>query len=355
MTTWKAVLRPDLLDLRGYEHAAPERGVARLHANELPQDAHGDDNGLNRYPQPDAVELRERMAAYYGCSAASCLPTRGSDDAIDLLVRAFCRARRDSILISPPTFGIYANAARLQDAAVVEVPADPARSYRPEPARILEAADETVRLVFLCSPNNPTGVALDGTEIRDLAEGLYGRALLVVDEAYIEFTDRPSLATALEEVENLVVLRTLSKAFGVAGIRCGALLTRADLVVHLRRMMPPYPFAAQTLSEAVLRLRPEGIAQMRLAVGMLLEERARLAACLADTPAIDRVWPSEGNFLLVETNDEAPRLARALRNDGILVREISRVPNGLRITVGRPDQNDHVIGIAASLGRALSA
>ncbi|HKZ72869.1 MAG TPA: aminotransferase class I/II-fold pyridoxal phosphate-dependent enzyme, partial [Steroidobacteraceae bacterium] len=209
--------RPEILALQAYEYAEWDASLERLHANELPWRALGDASaaGLNRYPEPQPHELVARLAELYGVAPDALLIGRGSDEAIDLLVRAFCRAGTDAVVICPPTFGMYAVAARIQGAAVRSVPLR-AAGFELDAAAVLDACGPDVKLVFLCSPNNPTGNRLAGRELRQVIEGTAERALVVVDEAYVEFADAGSLAGQLDRYPNLVILRTLSKAYGLA-------------------------------------------------------------------------------------------------------------------------------------------
>jgi histidinol-phosphate aminotransferase len=339
--------RPEILALEPYAHAAWDPALERLHANENPWRFSGDNSraGLNRYPEPHPLELEARLAALYGVAPAQLIAGRGSDEAIDLLVRAFCAAGRDAVLICPPTFGMYAVAARVQGAAVVEVPLRRDLGYALDEAAIARALAESVKLVFFCTPNNPTGNALEAAVIERTAALAAGRALVVVDEAYTEFGTAPSFIARLAALPNLIVLRTLSKAYALAGARCGVALGEPSIVGLLRRIIPPYSIPAPT-SEAVLAaLEAPRLAQARARVGTLTRERARLAAALASLPRVSRVWPSEANFLLTECRDAA-RMLGAARRGGFLLRDFSAAaltPGCLRISVGTPEQNDRLL------------
>ncbi|HEX7374360.1 MAG TPA: aminotransferase class I/II-fold pyridoxal phosphate-dependent enzyme, partial [Steroidobacteraceae bacterium] len=253
MSSVLSLARPDILQLQPYQHATWDPSLERMHANEMPWRAQGDNSvaGLNRYPEPQPKALVERMALLYGVPAASVLVGRGSDEAIDLLVRAFCRAGEDSVVITPPTFGFYKVAAKIQGAQVVEVPL-----LRPGfqlDTEAVIAAGRRAKIVFLCSPNNPTGNLLDEGAMLRVCRELAGTALVCIDEAYIEFAGRPSLAARLGEFPNLVLLRTLSKAYALAGARLGTLLASEEIVGLLKRIIPPYAIPASTV-EDVLRL-----------------------------------------------------------------------------------------------------
>ncbi|MEJ0006856.1 MAG: histidinol-phosphate transaminase [Steroidobacteraceae bacterium] len=342
-----SIARPDILTVDPYEHAVWDPALERLHANELPWRSSGDasDAGLNRYPEPQPRELVTQLAALYEQPAHNVLVTRGSDEAIDLLTRAFCRAGTDQVLVCPPTFGMYAVAARIQGAGVLRVPLLQAQDFALDLSAMLAAWTATVKLVYVCSPNNPTGNLIPESTILQLARQLAGRALLVVDEAYIEFAGVAGCARQLPTHPWLVVLRTLSKAHGLAGARCGVVLAHADIIALLRRIVEPYNLA-QLSVEAVLRaLQPACLAITQERVALIQRERTQLAAALRDNDAVIRVWPSAANFLLVEFKDPQQAFERACAA-GLLVRDVRRQPGlsrALRLTVGTPDQNQRLI------------
>ena len=342
-----SIARPDILNLDPYEHALWDPTLERMHANELPWRSSGDASaaGLNRYPEPQPRELVEQLAGLYEQPAANVLVTRGSDEAIDLLTRAFCRAGIDQVLVCPPTFGMYAVAAKVQGAGVLRVPLRHLQDFAYDSSAVLAACTPTVKLVYVCSPNNPTGNLVPEQVILQLATQLAGRALLVVDEAYIEFAGVPSCTRHLATHPWLVVLRTLSKAYGLAGARCGVVLAHAEVVALLRRIIEPYNLAQLSI-EAVLRaLQPVARAITHECVALIQSERALLSASLSNSDAVVRVWPSAANFLLVEFKDPQRALERA-RAAGLLVRDVRRQPalqRALRLTVGTPDQNQRLI------------
>lgn len=349
--------RPDILALQPYQHAAWEPSLERMHANEAPWRASGDCSraGLNRYPEPQPAELVEHLAKLYGVAPDNVLVGRGSDEGIDLLVRAFCRAGQDSVLICPPTFGMYKVSARIQGADVVEAPLLKEQGFALDVEGVLGAWREGVKIVFLCSPNNPTGTALERRSIERVCTALQNRALVVVDEAYIEFARLDSFAQQLARFHNLVVLRTLSKAYALAGARCGALLAHPDIVSLLARVITPYALPTSTI-EAVLALTDaQHVAQAQERIRMIVAERERLARELARLPSITRVWPSAANFLLVDCVD-ADRVLRAATGVGLIIRDPRSqlgLANSVRISVGAPEQNDRLLrGLAQAAGAA---
>lgn len=357
MITILDLARPEILNLQPYQHAAWAPALERMHANEMPWRASGDASGagLNRYPEPQPAELIAHLAALYGVARENVLAGRGSDEGIDLLVRAFCRAGQDNVLICPPTFGMYKVSARIQGAGVVEVPLLQDRGFAIDADAVLAAWNTSIKLLFVCTPNNPTGNLLDRRAIATLCEQLRDKAVIVVDEAYIEFARTTSITALLGQFENLVVLRTLSKAYALAGTRCGALIAHADIVSLLARVITPYALPTQTI-EAVLRLTDEAhCAESKQRIDTVLSERARLSEQLTRQslirPLIRRVWRSDSNFLLVECLD-ADRVLQASVAAGLIIRDPRSQPglaNCLRISIGTPEQNDRLVrGIAAA-------
>lgn len=345
MTNILALARPDIIALKAYSHASWDPAFERLHANELPWRAETDRSlaGLNRYPEPHPQVLAQRLATLYGVKEQQLLPGRGSDESIDLLVRGFCRAGVDNVVICPPTFGMYAVAARIQGAAVREVPLLRASGFALDTAGVLGACDANTKIVFLCSPNNPSGNAMAPEAIEQLLVALSDKALVVVDEAYIEFSGDRSLTTQLARFPNLVVLRTLSKAYGLAGARVGSLIAAPEIVALLGKVIPPYSIPQLTI-EAVLATLGEGqLAIQRERVAQVRAERGRVSAALASCKLVQKIWPSVANFLLVDF--AAPdAVLDATRNANLLIRDMRSVsPQSLRITVGSIEQNDRLI------------
>ena len=340
-----SLARPEIVALKAYAHASWDPAFDRLHANELPWRAETDRSraGLNRYPEPHPHELAARLAELYGVQAEQLLPGRGSDESIDLVVRGFCRAGIDNVIICPPTFGMYAVAARIQGAEVREVPLRPERDFALDVDAVLAACDAQTRIVFLCSPNNPTGNALEPAAVDKLLAALAGRSLVVVDEAYIEFSGDRSLAGSLARYPHLVVLRTLSKAYGLAGARVGSLIADAAIVALLGKVIPPYSIPQLTIEAVFATLAAPQLAVQRERVAQVRGERERLRAALAAAPGVRKVWPSVANFLLVDFA-AADAALEAARRAKLLIRDMRSVsPHSLRISVGTPEQNDRLI------------
>lgn len=353
------LLREDLREFAGYRSARSEAaaGTVWLNANEAAYPNATDGEGrLRRYPSPQPELLRHAFAELYDCSPERLLIGRGSDEAIDLLVRTFCRPVIDAVLVTPPVFGMYAACARLQGAPLVEMPLrDGDDDFSVDLDALARLAEQQpVRLVFLCSPGNPVGGALPPDAALDVARRLRGRAVVVVDEAYIEFADAPSLIAPAAAEPNLVVLRTLSKAHALAAVRVGCAIGDPAVIAALRRCQAPYPVPEPSAERALSALAPLALAATRLRVQETCRERMRLAARLAQLPSVRRVYPAQGNFLLVRFNDADAAFARLLAA-GIVVRDMRAMPqlgDALRITVGTPEQNGAILATLRACGAA---
>lgn len=338
--------RPNVRAVQPYSSARMEasRGGVLLNANESPWPPFAaEDHDWNRYPDPQPAALIERLASIYKVSPEQLLVGRGSDEAIDLLVRAFCSPGHDAIAISPPTFGMYAVCARVQEAEVLTIPLDD--NFHADVETLLSSIATNVKLVFLCTPNNPTGDVLTQDRIERVARELAGRALVIVDEAYIEFADTASATTLLDRYENVAVLRTLSKAWAMAGLRLGCLIANAEIIALLRRIMPPYPLPTPCVEAALSALSDAGIAQAKERVAITIAERERVAAALRECTAILDVLPSRANFLTVRCVDSGGLYQRLL-SASIVVRDVSHYPQlaqCLRFSIGTASENDRLL------------
>lgn len=349
------LVRADLRTFAGYRSARSDRleGSVWLNANEAPwpnaADAGG---GARRYPDPQPDRLRGGLAGLYGCLPSQLLVGRGSDEGIDLLVRALCRPGDDAILITSPTFGMYAVNARLHGCRTVDVPLiDGPSGWRCDfEAVAASAVEQGVRIVFLCSPGNPTGVLLPLDDVAALARRLEGRALVVVDEAYLEYAGAPSAITLLPSRRNVAVLRTLSKAHALAGERVGCVVADADLIDVLRRCQAPYPLPTSCVERAEAALGSEALSATADAVASVVAERDGFARRLARSPGVRRVYPSQANFVLARF-DEPGRVFDLLLAAGIVVRDLRAAPlldDALRISLGTPVQNAAVLDLLAT-------
>jgi histidinol-phosphate aminotransferase len=239
---------------------------------------------------------------------------------------------------------MFAVGARIQGAEVRTVPLRAASGFALDEPALLAKVDANTKLVFLCSPNNPTGNAVTPEQLLRIAHALHPAALLAVDEAYIDFATVPSLARQLANVPNLALLRTLSKAHGLAGARVGALLAAPEIIQLARKVIPPYAITGLTVEAVTPLLAPGAVARMRDGIAQLLRERGRLADALARLPSITKVWPSETNFLLVDCTNVDAALER-VRGAGLIIRDVRQpaLPNAVRISVGTAEQNDRLL------------
>ena len=350
------LVREDLRGFAGYASARSARleGEVWLNANESAWANPGDAAATcRRYPEPQPQALRERLATLYGCTSEQLLIGRGSDEAIDLLVRALCVPGRDGVLYTPPVFGMYAVSARLQNAPALEVPLrDDEAGLVPDIEAIIAAARQgNARLVFLCSPSNPGGRSIPLAQVEQVATALRGQALVVVDEAYAEFADEASAVSLLPRHDNIAVLRTLSKAHALAAARIGCVIADANLIAVLRRCQAPYPVPAPCSALALAGLDDAALARTRERINLVRAERERLRAALAALPGVRRAYASDANFLLVRFVDAEAAFQRLLVA-GVVVRDQRAAPllhDALRITLGTPEQNARVLGVLATL------
>lgn len=352
--------RQELTSLPPYVPGAYEPGYIRLNANESPWKAPGDptERGLNIYPPPRPDSITQRLSEQYAVSAKALLVTRGTSEAIDLLIRGFCTAGRDQILICPPTFDMYRLYAGIQGAEVLSVPLlrdrDPDRDFTLDVSRMIANSSERTKLVFICSPNNPTGRAMDSAKLDAICRAVEGRSLVVIDEAYQEFSTTQGFSGLQTRYDHVVLLRTLSKFVSMAGVRCGALIGQPELIEFLGKVLPPYTFPTPSIELVLAALATDSLRISAERTTLLRAERARLAKALAASPLVTKVWPSDANFVLVETTDGS-RFVEAAHRARILVRVFptdANLTNCVRITVGQPEHNDRLLQAVSSEGIA---
>ena len=344
MSLVQRLARPDILALPPVDIAGrPVPDTIRLDANENPYGSlvQGQPH-INRYPDPQPEALRRRMADLYGVEPSSLWVTRGSDDAIDLLIRAFCRAGQDSIAIVEPTFSAYAQFALVQGASIIR--ARLTDDFAFDAAAVLETIGAArPKILFLCTPNNPTGTPVAPADVRRIAAELRD-TLVVADEAYAAFSDSQSLAGEAGTIPNLVVLNTLSKAFGLAGARIGCAMAAPEVIDMLTKVSPPYPLPVPSIAAALSVLSPERMPIHRERIIRLLADRSRLAAELRNVAEIRSVREG-GNFLFLEIDDPAA-LARRFAAAGVRVRfRPNAAPGGVRVTVGTAEENDALLAV----------
>ena len=345
--------RPEIAALRPYEAAARQQLTVRLNANEVPWETGADPGeALNRYPPVRPWQLRDRLAELYGVSRQQLLVSRGSSEAIDLLIRVFCRPGLDNIVITPPTFGMYRVYSEIQGAEVRTVPLEPELDFAFSIPQLLQAADDASKLLFVCSPNNPTGNSLASSDLETLLSKRSGRSLLVVDEAYIEFSGSSSAVSLLDRFDNLAILRTLSKAYGLAALRIGCVIAQPAVIGLLDSVLAPYALAAPIADRAFLALSPAELQNASTRILDLTAERQRMQQRLSRCAVVAKVWPSDANFLLVRFHDFTAVRSR-LERERILVRDLTEQPglrNCARITLGSPDENELLLRVLAGAG-----
>lgn len=338
------LIRPDIRTLTPYTCARHEsESGLLLDANENPYSIISipDDISLNRYPDPMQRELRARLADLNGVREDQLFVGVGSDEAIDLIIRLFCRSGHDAVAVLEPTYGMYRVAASINAVRVRSVPLG--AEFELDVDMICRVIDADTRIVFCCSPNNPTGNLLSRDALLRLCRAV--SAIVVVDEAYIDFAEADSLAPMVDEVPNLIVLRTLSKAWGLAGLRLGYAIAHPDITGYLLKIKSPYNINALTAHYALAAL--QNVAAQRQVVGKIVRERDRLAEALRSMWFVERVFPSDANFLLVRVRD-AGYLCAELKGHGIVIRDRSdqdRLQGCVRITVGLPSNNDILISV----------
>ena len=327
----ESLVRPNIRAMVPYSTARDEfKGVAEvfMDANESPFD-----NGYNRYPDPSQAKLKRRIAEIKGVDVQNIFVGNGSDEAIDLCFRIFCNPGLDNAIAIAPSYGMYSTCAAVNDVEMREVLLNDDFSLPVE--RLLDAADDNSKLLFICSPNNPTGNVFPREEIERILQEFDG--MVVLDEAYIDFADEPGMLRSLENWPNLIILQTLSKAWGMAGLRAGLAFASNYVMRLFAQVKYPYNINVATLS-AVEKLLKAGVDDR---VKLIKEQRAFMERKLSGMECVWRVYPSQANFLLVQV-DNAADLYNYLLGEGIIVRDRSRMPlcdNTLRITVGTPQEN----------------
>ena len=343
--------RPELRRITPYVPGDYAADTLRLNANESPWRAPGDETerGLNRYPPPRPAILSELLGIYYGVPQAEILVTRGSSEAIDVLIRAFCAAGRDSIVICPPTFDMYRLYAEIQGAGIMRVPLERSddldKDFALDVDGILACIDRGAKLVFICSPNNPTGSSVAITDIERICEASAGRAVVVVDEAYREFSNQQSARQFQKRFDHLVLLRTLSKFVSLAGVRCGAIIAAEPVIDFLARVLPPYTFPTPSIELVSRALGEASLTVSAERAQILRRERDRLEEALNALPEVEKLWPSDANFVFLKVRNSEDFVSRA-RSAGILVRVFANdasLTDCVRITVGRPEDNDRLL------------
>lgn len=293
----------------------------------------------NRYPDPLQWELKKKIGAIKNIDAENILLGNGSDECIDLLIRAFCNPQIDNIIITPPTYGMYEVSAHINDVPLKEVPL--LSNYQLDLEGLEAAIDAHTKLIFLCSPNNPTGNSLHREDIEILLNNFDG--IVVIDEAYINFSRQRSFVPELKEYPNLVVMQTFSKAWGLAALRLGMNFASTDIIEILNKIKPPYNINLATQELALKAL--DHLDDVNAMIKEIVKERERLVQQLLQLPVVEKIYPSDANFILVKTTN-ATGIYNYLKEIGIIVRNRTNVilcENCLRITVGTQNENNELI------------
>ena len=333
------LVRENIKSLKPYSSARDEyknasEDLVFLDANENPFN-----NGVNRYPDPQQNDVKEVLAKLKGIAKDQILLGNGSDEVLDLIFRAFCNPNADNIITLPPTYGMYEVLANINAVEVIKVHLS--KSFQPQVADILKAANSSSKIMFLCSPNNPTGNSFKTKDVEKLLTSFKG--IVVIDEAYIDFSNQKSWLQRLEEFPNLIVTQTLSKAYGMAGIRLGICYSSKEIISVLNKIKPPYNVNELTQQKALERLsKPE---KVKLEIQSILEQRDWLLSELEGISFIDTIYPSDANFILVKVDDANKRYSELIES-GIVIRNRTNQTgcnNCLRLTVGSKIENIKLI------------
>lgn len=345
-------VRPEILKLAPYVSARSEladaTGLVALDANEnpwVPYPQTAEMNLVNRYPDPQPMALLSRLANFYGVKADQIFVGRGMDEGIELLIRVFCTAYKDNVVSFKPSFSYYKVAADIAGVEIRELALGGAPDFKLDLDKLLGLCDENTKIIFLCTPNNPTGNSLTLDEIEYVLKAL-PEIVIAIDEAYLEFSSLPSAIALMDKYDNLVVMKTMSKAFAFAGVRMGSVLAQNPIIELIRKVMAPYPLAEPCIRVALQTMSAHGLQLAQSRIDTLKAERARVYQALKQLPEIT-VYPSDANFLLIQVADGA-KTYKELLGKGILIRNRHKdIANTLRITIGSPAENDLLL---AALG-----
>ena len=333
------LVRPTIKALKPYSSARDEfqgnsDDMVFLDANENPFE-----NGVNRYPDPQQRTVKSLLSKIKNCPQENILLGNGSDEVLDLIFRAFCEPNQDNIITLPPTYGMYSVLANINAIEIKSVQLDD--DFQPKVDDILNTANSNSKLLFLCSPNNPTGNSFEAKAIERLISNFKG--IVVIDEAYIDFSNAESWVSRLSDFPNLIVTQTLSKAYGMAGIRLGICYASQEITSILNRIKPPYNVNALTQQKAISQLEQNALTKQQ--VTDILEEREALVSKLQTVNFISKIYPTDANFVLAKVDDATKRYNQLIEK-GIVIRNRTTQPgceNCLRFTVGTKDENDILI------------
>lgn len=349
MTTFnlETIIRANVKNMNPYSSARDEfeqftKPMIYLDANENPFS-----NGMNRYPDPQQKELKSIIANKNNVPRETVLLGNGSDEVLDLIFRAFCEPNRDNIITLPPTYGMYSVLANVNAIENREVLLN--EEFQPNVDVILNAVDQNTKIIFLCSPNNPTGNSFTDSSVIKILNSFKG--LVVLDEAYIDFSEEESWLSVLNDFPNLIITQTLSKAYAMAGLRIGILYASKEIIYVLNKIKPPYNINGLSQETAVKKLLQT---TMPAQVKKIITERNKLMESLARTIFVEKIYPSDANFILIKVDDANFRYQQFIKN-GIVVRNRSNQPmceNCLRISIGTKEENEKVIEFLKTLNDA---
>ena len=331
------LLRPHLLNLTPYSSARDEfKGTADVYldANENAFGSTSVDK-YRRYPDPYQIALKDKIGVIKGIDPKNIFLGNGSDEPIDLLIRAFCNPGKDKIIITPPTYGMYEVSANINDVGIVKVPLH--ADFTLDLSKVQEAIEPGIKIIFLCSPNNPTGNSIDKNDILEIVKKFQG--LVILDEAYIDFSTKDSLIHEIAHYPNLVILQTFSKAWGLAALRLGMTFANTEIIEVLNMIKPPYNINGATQDLVLKALENAG--EMKHMVDNILAQKKHLKSMLSGISTVKEIYPSDANFILVKI-DNAHEVYLELIEKEVIVRDRSGVElcaDCLRITVGTEDEN----------------
>lgn len=346
------LFRPEVADFKPYQAANYAPDSIRLNANEMPfrPEADRSERGLNWYPPQRPIELNQTLAAHYGVSDKELLITRGSSEAIDLLIRLFCRPGVDAVVTPEPTFSMYRVYANVHGANVVDLGRGSQESgYQLNSDELIQQWQPEYKLLFLTAPNNPTGTAIAPDALRAVITALRGRAIVVLDAAYCEFSSQNQPQLDWADEPHVVVLRTLSKAYGLAGARCGVLLGSAEVAAKANALFPPYALATPVIEAVMQAFTSSNLERIEVQIQETLSVRDWFAQQIQDLECVAEVFPSDANFLLVRFKSAAT-IAHRAEQAGLLLRDYSAVPallGCLRITIGERQVMQRLVDLLA--------
>ena len=339
------LVRDNIKNIQAYSSARDEfteinSDMVFLDANENPFD-----NGVNRYPDPQQQKVKQLLAEMKNVTTENILLGNGSDEVLDLLFRAFCEPKEDHVIILPPTYGMYAVLANINAVEAIEVQLS--NEFQPKTEVILSAVNQKSKILFLCSPNNPTGNSFDKSTVELLLKSFNG--VVVLDEAYIDFSEQESWLNRLAEFPNLVITQTLSKAYGMAGIRLGVCYASKEIIEVLNSIKPPYNVNELSQQKAIERLNKKQ--EVKVEIQQILKQKEFLIDKLNSIVFVEKVYPTDANFVLLKVDDAAKRYNQLIAK-GIVIRNRTKQPlceNCLRISIGTIEENKQLIKVLKEL------